>query len=91
MMPDPTPRNGDVPGAELMGELARGPARWEVYLEMAAEPELIALRGRIHFTQADRRRVSGWIFLERTERDIRQRFAGFSDVDLWNLLESVGP
>jgi hypothetical protein len=74
-----------------MGELARGPARWDVYLETAAEPAVGAVRGRILFAQADRRRVSAWIFLERSERDIRQRFAGFSDVDLWNLLESVGP
>jgi len=90
-MPDPSPRNGGFPGAELLGELARGPARWDVYLETAAAPDLGAVRARIHFAQADRRRVSAWIFLERTERDIRQRFAGFSDVDLWNLLESVGP
>ena len=90
-MPDSPPRHGGVPGAELMGELVRGPARWDVYLETVAEPDLSAVRGRIHFAQADRRRVSAWIFLERSERDIRQRFAGLSDVDLWNLLESVGP
>jgi hypothetical protein len=91
-MPDPTPRNGGgVPGAELLGELVRGPARWDVYLETVAEPDARAVRGRIHFAQADRRRVSAWIFLERSGRDIHERFAAFSDVDLWNLLESVGP
>jgi len=90
-MPDPTPRNGALPGAELMGKLVRGPVRWDVYLETAAEPDGGAVRGRIHFAQADRRRVSAWLFLERSEHDIRQRFAGFSDVDLWNLLESVSP
>ena len=74
-----------------MGELVRGPARWDVYLETAAESDQSAVRGRIHFAQADRRRLSAWIFLERSERDIRQRFTGLSDVDLWNLLESVGP
>jgi hypothetical protein len=90
-MPDPSPRDGGIPGAELTGELARGPARWDVYLETVAAPERGAARGRIHFAQADRRRSTAWIFLERSEQDIRQRFAGFSDVDLWNLLESVGP
>lgn len=74
-----------------MGELARGPARWEVFLETAVESDRSAVRGRIHFAQTDRRRASAWIFLERTEHDIRQRFAALSDVDLWNLLESVGP
>ena len=90
-MPDSTPRNGGIPGAELLGEMARGAAHWDVYLETAAEPDLSAVRGRLHFAQAERRRVTAWLFLERTERDIRQRFAGFSDVDLWNLLESVSP
>jgi hypothetical protein len=90
-MPDPAPRNGGIPGAELMGEVARGPVRWDVYLETAPAPDLGAVRGRIHFAQADRRRASAGIFLERTERDIQQRFAGFSDVDLWNVLESVSP
>ena len=90
-MSDPSPRDGAVPGGELLGELARGPVRWDVWLETVAAPELGAVRGRIHFTQADRRRSSAWIFLERAERDIRQRFLAFSDVDLWNVLESVGP
>jgi hypothetical protein len=90
-MSDPFPRAGSIPGAELMGELARGPARWDVYLEALAEPDLGAVRGRILFAQADRRRATAWIFLERSERDVRQRFAGFSDVELWALLESVGP
>ena len=90
-MPDLAPRNGGIPGAELRGELVRGPVRWDVYLETALAPDLGAVRGRLHFAQADRRRVSAWIFLERTERDIQQRFAAFSDVDLWNVLESVGP
>jgi hypothetical protein len=90
-MTDPVPRPQGIPGAEPMGELARGPARWELYLEMAALAEPGAVRGRLHFVQADRHRVSAWIFRERSERDIRQRCAGFSDLEHWQLLGSVGP
>jgi hypothetical protein len=90
-MSDPSRQHGSLAGADLMGVLARGAARWDVYLETVAEPELGAVRGRVHFAQADRRRASAWIFLESSERDIRERFAGFSDAELWMLLESVGP
>jgi hypothetical protein len=90
-MPDPSPRPAGIAGAELMGELVRGPARWDVYLEMVAAPDLAAVRGRIHFAQGERRRVSAWVFLERSERDIRERCADFSDLELWDLLEAVAP
>lgn len=80
-----------VPGARLMGELARGTARWEVYLETALAPDGAAVRGRLHFVQADRHRASAWIFLEHTDREVTERFADFSSVELWALLESLAP
>jgi len=80
-----------IPGAQLMGDLARGTSRWEVYLEAALAPDGAAVRGRLHFVQAERRRESAWIFLERTEREVRERFADFSSAELWALLESLGP
>jgi len=80
-----------VPGARLMGELARGTARWDVYLETVPAPDGTAARGRLHFVQADRRRVSAWIFLEPSDRELVERFADFSSVELWALLESLAP
>jgi hypothetical protein len=80
-----------VAGAQLMGDLARGTAHWEVYLETALAPDGAAVRGRLHFVQADRRRQSAWIFLERTDHEVRERFADFSSSELWALLESLGP
>jgi hypothetical protein len=74
-----------------MGELARGTARWDVYLETAPAPDGTAARGRLHFVQADRRRVSAWIFLEPSDRELAERFADFSSVELWALLESLAP
>ena len=41
-------------------ELARGHARWDVYLETAPTAEGDGIRGRLHFVQADRRRASAW-------------------------------
>jgi hypothetical protein len=86
-----TTHGAAVPGARLMGELARGTARWEVYLETAPLPEGAAAHGRLHFVQAERRRTTTWIFLEHTERDVSERFADFSSVELWALLESLAP
>ncbi len=80
-----------LPGAQLMGDLARGTARWEVYLETALAPDGAAVRGRLHFIQAERRRETAWIFLERSDREIRERFADFSSSELWSLLESLAP
>jgi hypothetical protein len=74
-----------------MGELARGTARWEVYLEAVPSTDGSAVRGRLHFVQADRRRATAWIFLERSDRDMTERFADFSSVELWALLESLAP
>ena len=90
-MAEPSPQGSAIPGAQLMGELLRGGARWDVYLETALAPNLGAVRGRIHFAQADRRRATAWIFLERTDHDVRERFLDFSSLELWSLLESLGP
>ena len=90
-MAEPTTHGAAVPGARLMGELARGTVRWEVYLEAAPADGGAAVRGRLHFAQADRRRTTAWIFLEHTDRDMAERFADFSSVELWALLESLAP
>ena len=90
-MAEALPQGGVVPGAQLMGELSRGPTRWDLYLETTLAPDLGAVRGRVHFVQADRRRTSAWIFLERTDREVRERLSGFSSIELWSLLESLTP
>ena len=90
-MPETTAHGPGVPGARLMGELTRGTAHWEVYLETAVAPVGDAVRGRLQFVQAERRRASAWIFLEHTEREVTERFADFSSVELWALLESLAP
>lgn len=89
-MAEPSPQTPGMAGAQLMGELVRGQARWDVYLETALAPDLAAVRGRVHFVQGDRRRASAWIFLERTEREVRERVLDFSSLELWSLLESLG-
>ena len=80
-----------IAGAQLLGDLARGAARWEVYLETALAPDGAAVRGRLHFVQADRRRESAWIFLEHSDREVRERVADFSSSELWAILESLAP
>jgi len=90
-MAETTAHGPGIPGAKLMGELARGTAHWEVYLETAVAPEGGAVRGRLQFVQAERHRASAWIFLEHTEREVTERFADFSSVELWALLESLAP
>lgn len=89
-MAETSPRDQGIPGAQLMGDLVRGGARWEVHLEIAPDLEMRAVRGRVHFVQGERRRTSAWIFLEGTEKDARERFLGFSSIELWNLVESLG-
>lgn len=73
-----------------MGELARGDAVWQVYLELGTE-ELGLVRGRIHFVQGERHRESAWIFLDRTDRDVQNRFNEFAANELWQLLEALAP
>ncbi len=72
-----------------MGELRRGDDRWEVYLEFQPDPSVDAVRGRLHFVNRERHHETGWVFLESSEGEIRERFGEFSAVELWHFLESV--
>ncbi len=90
-MGEAAPQGGAVPGATLLGELVRGGARWDVYLETAPAEDGPLVRGRLHFAQAERRRASAWIFLERGEREVAARVGEFSSIELWALLESLAP
>ena len=76
--------------ARQMGELQRGASHWVVLIECARDEEVGALRGRIHFISGVLHRLSGWIFLEWSARDIETRFNEFSAQELWNLLDSLG-
>lgn len=78
--------------ARQMGELTRGTSRWDVLLETATDSELNAIRGRIHFISGNVHRLSAWIFLEGSQREVETRFSSFSasGQDLWNLLKSLG-
>jgi hypothetical protein len=76
--------------ARQMGELQRGGHPWEVLLETARDPDVEAVRGRIHFVAGSLHRLSGWIFLEWSDREIEARFSDFSAQELWNLLDSIG-
>lgn len=77
--------------AHAMGQLQRGEVRWDVYLEMLPDPEGRPVRGRLHFIAGDRHRQSAWLFVEWSERELRERFNEFSPIELWSLLESLGP
>jgi len=72
-----------------MGELTRGAARWSVFLELEPDATLGAVRGRVHFVGADRHRSTAWVFLEPTERDVQERFAEFSAVELWHFVAAL--
>ncbi len=76
--------------ARQMGELARGESHWDVLLETATDETMGALRGRFHFISGTTHRLSGWVFLEWSEKEIHARFAEFSAQELWNLLDSLG-
>lgn len=75
--------------ARHMGELKRGPDRWNVYLEIQPDAELSAFRGRIHFVSETGHRSTGWVFLERQEKDIHERFGEFSAVELLRFVEAI--
>lgn len=75
--------------ARQMGELQRGESHWDVLIEFARDEEVGVLRGRIHFVSGVLHRLSGWIFLEWSARDIETRFHEFSAQELWNLLDSL--
>jgi hypothetical protein len=75
-----------------MGVLERASSHWDVLLETANDTEVGAVRGRIHFVSGNIHRLSGWIFLEWTEKEVDSRFATFaaSAQQLWDLLKSLG-
>ena len=75
--------------ARQMGELHRGDDRWDVVLESARDPDIEALRGRIHFIAGNLHRLSAWIFLEWSEKEVEVRFGEFSAQELANLLDSL--
>jgi hypothetical protein len=74
-----------------MGQLARGETTWEVYVEFEFPPDDGTVRGRIHFVHGDRHRQSAWVFLERTQKEVQERFNDFSANELWNLVEALVP
>lgn len=73
-----------------MGELKSGDKRWDVFLETEPDASLGAIRGRIHFVAGTDHRATAWVFLEREEQDIRERFGEFSAVELWHFLQALG-
>jgi len=75
--------------ARHMGELKRGDQRWDVYLESQPDATLSAVRGRIHFMSGETHRVTGWVFLEWSAKDVEERFNEFSPVELWHFVESL--
>ncbi len=78
--------------ARQMGELVRGDSRWDVLLETVQDPEVGAVRGRIHFISSNVHRLSSWVFLEWSEPEIQTRFSevfGARPQELWNLLNSL--
>ena len=77
--------------ARQMGELARGEIRWDVVLEMVADSTVNGVRGRIHFVSGNTHRLSAWIFLDWSERELEERFSEFSGdaKRLWDLLDSL--
>jgi hypothetical protein len=72
--------------AKHMGELRRGIEHWDVYLEIQPDAGLGAVRGRLHFVSRRGHRSTGWIFLEWTEREVQERFGGFSALELWHFV-----
>ena len=81
--------------AKHMGELKRGEQRWDVFLETQPDGDVGggggggAVRGRIHFVSGDQHRMTAWIFLERQEGDVRERFGEFSAVELLHFVEAL--
>jgi hypothetical protein len=86
-MTSPSPDTIDLSSADHMGDLARGGTNWSVHLETRQDGPVTA--GRVHFVAGDVRRSSAWIFREWTAQDVKARFAEFSPLELWRLLESL--
>ena len=78
--------------ARQMGVLERASSHWDVLLETAKDAEVGAVRGRIHFISGNIHRLSGWIFLEWSEKEVEARFGSFagSAQQLWDMLKSLG-
>jgi len=77
----------DAPSARHLGDIARSDARWSVYFEAQQRGNTMA--GRVHFLSGTRRRATGWIFIDWTERGLLERFNEFTPVELWKILESL--
>ena len=75
--------------AKHMGELKRGDEGWDVFVETQLDGEVGAVRGRLHFVSGEQHRMTAWIFLELTEREIQERFGEFSAIELWHFLEAL--
>ncbi|MBE0594659.1 MAG: hypothetical protein IH616_19905 [Gemmatimonadales bacterium] len=76
--------------ARQMGELEIGEAKWDVLLEISTDPADRVVHGRIHFISGNTHRLSSWIFLEWSEKDVEARFREFgSGRNLWDLLKSL--
>lgn len=90
-MTDSRPSYAWTERAHHMGQLARGTTHWDVHLETRPDDDRRTVWGRLHFTAGERHRQSAWIFLEHSEKEVRERFADFSATELWALLESLAP
>ena len=66
-----------------------GDERWDVFVETQLDGEVGAVRGRLHFVSGEQHRMTTWIFLELTEREIQERFGEFSAIELWHFLEAL--
>ena len=92
----PAPVAVPEPAGRLLGELQRGGIPWNVLLETRPHPRADngrgALQGRLHFVRDDgvEARATGWIFVAWSEQEMLGRFAEFSAVELWQLLDSLG-
>src|SRR2546427_12847346 len=73
--------------AKHMGELKRGDERWDVFIEMQPDAEVAAgaVRVRLHFVSGERRRTTGWNFVEVSARVIQEGFGEFSAIQPWQL------
>jgi hypothetical protein len=81
------PELGPVPGAQHLGDLARGGKTWRVFFETKLDTRPV--KGRVHFVTESGQRSTGWIFIEPTEADLMRRFQDFSAIEWWRLLESL--
>jgi hypothetical protein len=72
-----------------VGELQRGEQRWDVVLETVKDGSVGVIRGRVHFVSGTTHKLSGWIFVEWSDKDVGTRFSEFSAQELWNLLDSL--